>query len=188
MESINRNHPLRRLFAGLVENAFCTEIGICDPELTAYLADLLVDFTSMDSLIELEEAGGKRLEQVAARLIVRSGDHPATDQERDRTVYRHIGDFTLFWAGVYPEQLKRVSHRPTDVLLDYVSQGKRSYAIVSELAGASELAGERAAPTSSLFRHLSDDFEDCLYGLGQVRRCWELRRTQGGGSGGDLIV
>lgn len=182
MESINRNHPLRQLFAGLVENAFCTEIGICDPELTTYLADLLVDFTPMDRLIELEQAGGKRLEQMAAMLIVRSGDHPATDQERDRTVYRHIGDFTLFWAGVYPEQLKRISHRPSDVLMDYVSQGKRSYAIVSELAS------ERSAPTSALFRHLSDDFEDCLYGLGQVRRCWELRRAKGSGPGGELIV
>lgn len=167
MESISSHHPLRKLFTGLVENAFCSEVGMCDPILTEYVTDLLVSFTHIDRLNSVRNASGKRLEQIAAILAVNSEDRPATPLERDRVMYRHIGDYTLFWAGVYPEQLKRVSRDPSDVLLDYVSQGKRSYAIVSQLAG------ENDAPPSSLFRHLSEDFEFCLYGLGLVRRGWE---------------
>lgn len=181
MESIRPDHPLRRLFAGLVEHTFFTEVGMCDPSLSVYLADLLVTFTHVDRLNAIRNAQGKRLDQIAAMLAVLADDPPATAAERDRRLYRHIGDYTLFWAGVYPEQLRRVSRDRSDVLLDYVSQGKRSYAIVSELAG------EDDAPPSSLFRHLSEDFEYCLYGLGLVRRGWERSEQNAGEHGGDLL-
>ena len=167
MDSISPEHPLRRLFTGLVEYAFCAEVGMCDPVLTDYLTDLLVNFTHIDRLNAIRNVRGKRLEQIAAILALSSEELPANDAERDRVMYRHIGDYTLFWAGVYPEQLKRVARDPSDVLLDYVTQGKRSYAIVSQLAH------EGDALPSSLFRHLSEDFEYCLYGLGLVRRGWE---------------
>ena len=37
-----------------------------------------------------------------------------------REIYRHIGDFTLFWTGVYPEALKRRRSAMTrDQFLDY---------------------------------------------------------------------
>jgi hypothetical protein len=181
MEPISHKHPLRRLFTGLVEHAFCTEVGVCDPTLTDYLVDLLVDFTHVDRLNAIRNAQGKRLEQVAAMLAILTDEHPANDAERDRTMYRNIGDYTLFWAGVYPEQLKRAGHTPSDVLLDYVAQGKQSYAIVSELAH------ENDAPPSSLFRHLSDDFESCLFGLSLVRRGWEEGRRSPDDPGGALL-
>jgi len=174
MELVGPGHPLRKLFSGLVENAFCAEVGMCDPALTAYVADLLVDFTRVDRLAVIEHGQGKRLEQIAAMAIVHAEEPPATQLERDRMVYRNIGDYTLFWAGVYPEQLKRAARDPADVLLDYVSQGKKSYAIVSKLADADQ------EPSPSLFQHLSDDFECCLHGLGLVRRGWEQIRAAGG--------
>ena len=167
MEPIDPKHPLRRLFAALVEHAFCAEVGLCDPSLTDYLADLLVNFTHVDRFRLIQDSHGKRLEQIAAMLAVTSDEQATSRLERDRVMYRHIGDYTLFWAGVYPEQLKRSARSPSDVLLSYVSQGKRSYAIVSELAR------EDDALPASLFRHLSEDFEFCLYGLGLVRRGWE---------------
>ena len=167
MKRIDRDHPLRHLFAGMVEHAFCTQVGMCDPGLTDYLADLLVNFTHVDRLKAISNARGKRLEQLAAMLAVSGDDPPASRLERDRAVYRNIGDYTLFWAGVYPEQLKRSAHAAPDVLLSYVTRGKESYAIVSELAGEDDVL------PASLFRHLSEDFEFCLYGLGLVRRDWE---------------
>ncbi len=181
MESIRQDHPLRRLFAGLVEHAFCAEVGMCHPALTEYIADLLVSFTHMDRVGALRDAEGKRLDQIAAMLAVLGDKQPTSVAERDRTMYRHIGDYALFWAGVYPEQLKRVSRNPSDVLLDYVSQGKRSYAIVSGLAS------EEEAPPSSLFRRLSHDFEYCLLGLGIVRRLLEHDEQAVGWRGGELL-
>ncbi|MHC4695161.1 MAG: hypothetical protein ACYTFA_00285 [Planctomycetota bacterium] len=181
MQPIPDNHPLRRLFCGLVEHAFCAEVGVCDPELTGYLADLLVDFTHVDRLNTVRNARGKGLEQIAAMLMVLADDLPRNSLERDRTMYRQIGDYTLFWAGVYPEHLRHASSHPQDVLLDYVNQGRRSYAIVSDLAD------ENDAPSPSLFRHLSEEFEFCLYGLGLVRRELERRGPSIHDRGGELL-
>lgn len=183
MELVRPDHPLRRWFAGLVEQTFCSEVGVCDPLLTDYVAGLLVEFAHSERLQAIRNAQGKRIDQIASMLSVMTEEKPASQAERDRMVYRHIGDFALFWAGLYPEQLKRSAKSPSDVLLDYVNQGKRSYAIVSELAG------EDAAPPGSLFRHLSDDFEFCLYGLGLVRRNWEdTERLAGEAGGGPLLI
>jgi hypothetical protein len=179
MEAIRPDHPLRRLFAALVEDAFCAQVGMCDPSLTGYLADLLVSFTHIDRLNAIRNAQGKKLDHIAA-MVALLGDRPPTSQvERDRTLYRHIGDYSLFWAGLYPEQLRRGSRNPGDILLHYVSQGKRCYAIVSELARQDDV------PPPSLFRSLSEDFEYCLYGLGLVRREWERTRLD---TSGELLV
>jgi hypothetical protein len=66
------------------------------------------------------------------------------------------------------------------VLLDYVAQGKRSYAIVSDLVRDND------RPPPALFRRLSDDFEFCIHGLGLVRRGWEEVMQQGR-EPGDLV-
>ena len=52
-------------------------------------------------------------------------------------MHRHIGDFTLFWTGVYPEVLKK-TRTPLckDHFIDYCEQGKRSYYIASTFADA----------------------------------------------------
>ena len=181
MESIRPDHPLRRFFTGLVEHAFCAEIGMGDPTLTGYLTDLLVDFTRVDRFETIRHAQGRRLPEIAAMLAVHGEEPPADPGERDRVVYRHIGDYALFWAGLYPEQLK-AAHRASDVLLDYVSQGKRSYAIVSRLVDEDE------SPPGSLFRHLSEDFEYCVYGLGLVRQGLQHAEQFEGNRPGELLL
>jgi hypothetical protein len=90
-----------------------------------------------------------------------------------REVHRHIGDFTLFWVGVYPESLRRRQgpmHR--DHLISYQAEGKRSYWIASTIETDTEK--ERKAPAEVLER-LSRNFELCAYGLREVRREWERR-------------
>lgn len=169
MEPIRSDHPLRRMFTAQVESAFCTEVGMCDPGLTDYLADLLVNFTSIDRLSAIRDAQHqeKGLDQMARMLAILSQDNATEGAARDRMLYRHIGDYALFWAGVYPEQLKPPRRKRSDVFIDYVAQGKRCYAIVSSLVSDDE------RPPAELFRHLSEDFEVCLHGLGLVRRSWE---------------
>jgi hypothetical protein len=171
MQPIPENHSLRRFFAGLVDNVFCGELGVGDPCLTRYLADLLVSFTHIDRFDVLERAEGRRWDQVAAMLIL-VDEPPTSSSERERLMYRNIGDYALFWSGVYPEQLQRSRRRRSDVLLDYVSQGKRSYAIVSRLPDESDRF------PALLYRQLSDDFESCMHGLGLVRR--HLQQDVGG--------
>ena len=88
-----------------------------------------------------------------------------------RQVHRHIGDFTLFWAGVYPEALRELqSPAKKDHFIDYCSQGKRAYRIASGID-----ADDSEGAPSDVLERLSREFEMCAYGLREVRREWERR-------------
>jgi len=181
MQPVPENHVLRRLFRGLVDNVFCAEIGLCDPELTEYVAELLVNFTHVDMLCVVRTAEGRPLRQIADLLTHLDCGHDGVSGEEDLLVHRHIGDVALFWSGVYPEGLRRRRGLACkDQLLDYVAQGKRSYAIVSQLADAD------ASPPPALFSRLSREFEFCCHGLGLVRREWEQADPAAGHDGGLL--
>ena len=155
---------LKRLFAALTEQTFQVEYGVADPPLIDYLADMLVRFVRLDAVFKVRDVMGRRLEEVAEMLI------EAEEREANpkREIHRHIGDFTLFWTGVYPEALKRLrSFDRKDALLDYQQQGKRSYYI------ASTFRDEPYETEAPVLQRLSSEFELCSDGLMQVRREWE---------------
>lgn len=162
---------LRKLFAALAEHTFQVEYGVADPPLVDYLSDMLVRFVKIDAIFHVRNLVGKRLEEVAEMLAEaneREG-HPR------REVYRHIGDFTLFWTGVYPEGLKRLkAWDRQDAAIDYREQGKRSYYI------ASTYDDEPYRAESAVLRRLSEQFELCSDGLRSVRQEWD--RLASGGS------
>src|SRR5262245_45542245 len=121
-------NQLRNYFSGLAEQAFMEALGIGDPPLIDYLSDLLVRFLHMDELHRLQQFPDRRFEEVAEMIVLAEGI-PESGITR-REIYRHIGDFTLFWTGVYPEALKRLrSLSSRDFFIDYTNQGKRSYRI-----------------------------------------------------------
>src|SRR5579872_798694 len=95
----NPDHPLRRLFAGLTEQTFMETLGMADPRLVDYLSMLLSRFVHMDHVHRLRDGSGARLEEVADMLQDVQSLPPAGSTCRE--VHRHIGDFTLFWTGVY---------------------------------------------------------------------------------------
>lgn len=181
MQPIPSDHPLRRHFSAIVEDAFYSGVGMCNPDLTEYMTNLLIEFTHIDQLQAIRHAEGKPLHQIAAMLAVSATDQTTPETERDRLVYRHIGDYTLFWTGLYPEQLRHVHRDSPDVLHEFVTQGKRSYAIVSDLTD------DAARPPSRLFRNLSEDFEFCMYGLGLVRGELARQQHKRGAHPGDLL-
>lgn len=165
----NSEHPLRRLFAGLAEQTFMESLGVADPRLIDYLSLLLSRFVHVDAIFSLRSASGKRLEEVA-EMLMEARALPSRGRTC-REVHRHIGDFTLFWTGVYPEALKRLrSVMRKDHFIDYCEQGKRSYYI------ASTYEDEPYQEESRVLRRLSEQFELCSYGLGQVRKEWEQSR------------
>ncbi len=165
MSFSHADHPLRRLFAGFTEQTFVT-LGVADPPLVDYLAELLTRFVHVNAIYRLRNAHGRRLEEVADMMIEAEALPPEGRTRRE--LHRHIGDFTLFWAGVYPEALKRlrsVLHK--DHFIDYCEQGKRAYYIASTFE---EDPYREEAP---VLRRLSAEFELCAYGLNQVRHEWE---------------
>lgn len=156
---------LRRLFGSLVERAFIQTLGVYESTVADYLATVLADSAQMAQIYKIKDLEGRPLEEVAEMLLHADVRLQAMSFNREREVHKHIGDFTLFWAGVYPESLPRMQAQSRrDHLLDYVQQGKNSYAIA-----ASHDYGDyrREAP---VLRKLSDEFELCLFGLNTVRK------------------
>lgn len=158
---------LQRFFAGLTENTFHTRLGVADPPLTDYLSEMLVRFVHCDTVYPFRDLTGKQLTEVVELAV----EGEARVGEARREVHQHIGDFILFWAGVYPEALRRLrGPYRKDRFVDYCEQGKRSYYIASTIQAGEKK--DRQAPGEVLSR-LSDQFELCLIGLGEVRREWE---------------
>ncbi len=174
----SRSNNLYRFFAGLTEYAFQTRVGLADPPLVEYLTDLLTRFVRLDTLISLRSLAGQPLNEIAEMLL----EADARVGDARRQAYRHIGDFTLFWTGVYPEALQRLQRSARkDSFIDYCEQGKRSYLIASTIrTGDKDEEGE-------VLERLSHDFELCVYGLGEVRREWE-RREPDAPPGGPIML
>lgn len=155
---------LRRMFAAMTEQTFQVDLGVADPPLIDYLSDLLVRFVRTEAVYRVRDTTGKRLEEVAEMLV--EAEHRQAKPKRE--IYRHIGDFTLFWSGLFPEALSRFESKgQQDHLIDYCQQGKRSYYMASTF---DDEPYEQEAP---VLRRLSHDFELCSYGLNCVRKEWE---------------
>ena len=168
-------HPLRRLFAGLTEHAFFSHLGVADPPLTDYLSSLLSRFVHCDAVHRLPGSDGRPLTELVG-MVLEADQLPAGRTQGE--FYRHVGDFALFWTGVYPEALNRVRSRCKDHLVDYTVQGKRGYWITSQLDE------EDHREEAGLFRRLSEQFEVCAIGLREVRREWEEMRKDAPPGGG----
>jgi hypothetical protein len=165
---VARPESLRDLFAACTEHAFQVDLGIADTRLTDYVTDMLVRFIRSDAIFRFRSAVGRRLEEVAEMMF----EAEQRQGKPRREIYRHIGDFTLFWSGLYPEALTRMqSPDHKDHLLDYLEQGKRSYLI------ASEYDDEPYREEAPVLRRLSVEFELCSVGLQQVRKEWERPRA-----------
>ena len=163
--------PLHRFFAGLTEQTFESRLGVADPALVDYISELLVRFVHCDTIFAVRNLAGRRLDQITEMLL----EAEARLGTSRRDVHRHIGDFTLFWTGVYPEALRRMQNaQKPDHLLVLQREGKRSYYI------ASTIPGENADQENQVLERLSHDFELCQYGLSEVRREWERRNPEGG--------
>lgn len=157
---------LRSFFSGLVEQVFMTEVGICDPAVTDYLGQMLVDFVHIDDIYRLRAVDGETIRDVSKMQAQASLSARPDESTRTRIINRYIGDFTLFWAGIYPENLRR-PRSGGDRLELFLQQGRRSYGI------ASELSRPNADPPGELLRQLSRQFECCVHGLHLVRADWE---------------
>jgi hypothetical protein len=167
---VSDHHPLRHLFGSLAERVFAEKLGWADFNVTGYLSTLLVDFTHVDHVYRLRNSRGESVQAVVEMLYESEVTHEASSFGRERDVHQHIGDFTLFMAGLFPEYLKRIKtagliyHK--DFLVDYIKTGKRSYRMVADFGDSPDDQDTRNSP---LFRKLAENFELCVFGLGYIR-------------------
>jgi hypothetical protein len=129
-----------------------------------YLADLLTRFARTEQLFP-RGITGQRLECVVDLLLEAQAlwQDPSFVPEREVTVRRHIGDYTLFMLGVFRERVEQIASTGY-----YVTQGQRAYRFVSEHDRAS--ARPTAAGGGPLFARLAERFESYAWALDYARR------------------
>jgi hypothetical protein len=166
---------LRKFLGELVRRHFFEDVRLEEPQLATYVTALLADFARVENLYRIRNALGKRLEDVGEMLIESNPLLEAASFDREREVRKHVGDYTLFMTGLFPENVARTHQRRQprlDVFIDFVQAGKESYAIVSSF---NQFEYKEEAP---LFRRLSENFELCVVGLNLVKQELEEFRRE----------
>lgn len=163
---IPESHPLQKLFLELVGRHYAQEIGLRDSHVVNYVAHLLAEFCDVDQLFKIRNASGKPLSDVGEMLLESDpvfGSAPSFDRERQ--VRKHIGDYTLFFTGMFPESINhfRLRRHRLESFVDWMKAGRESYYIVSKFDC---FEYTKVAP---LFASLSNHFEQCVYGLNLVK-------------------
>ncbi len=159
-------HPLEPFFQQVVRNSYEGRLGIHDPDVTGYVARMLCEFSDARNLYAIRDSRGHAVDELRAMFAAADpvyGGAPSFDAER--ALRKHIGDYALFIAGMYPEAAgsSRRLRRNYPSLSDLVSAGKESYFIVSQF---NLFEYEQEAP---LFARLADSFEQCILGLTLAR-------------------
>jgi len=170
---ISESHPLQQLFMELVGRHYAEEIGLRDPQVVNYVAQLLAEFCDVEQLFKIRNAAGKPLSDVGEMLVESNPVYgPAPSFDRERQVRKHIGDYTLFFTGMFPESINhfRLRRNRLEGFVDWMKAGKESYYIVSKFE---HFEYEKVAP---LFAKLAENFEPCVFGLNRVKN--ELHEMQ----------
>ncbi len=182
---IEESHPLQQLFEDLVGRHYAEEIGIRDPQIVAYVSHLLSEFCDTEQLYKIRNATNRRLDDVGEMLLESDPVYgPAPSFDRERQVRKHIGDYTLFFAGMFPESINhfRLRKQRVENFVDWVKAGKESYYIVSKFE---HFEYAKVAP---MFAALSKNFEGCVYGLNMVKNDLEEMQHPITRRGNELIM
>ena len=170
---VQESHPLQQFFLEMVGRHYAEEIGLRDPQLIGYVAHLLTEFCDADQLFKIRNGAGRPLDDVGEMLMESDPVFgPAPSFDRERQVRKHIGDYTLFFTGMFPESINhfRLRRQRMESFVDLMKAGKESYYIVSKFE---HFEYAKVAP---LFAQLSNRFEQCVFGLNRVKN--ELQELQ----------
>src|SRR5436853_149331 len=149
-----------------VERHYAGEIRTRYPQRVNSVSHLLAEFCDAEQLFKIRNAAGNPLGDVGEMLIESNPVFgPAPSFDRERQVRKHIGDYTLFFTGMFPESINhfRLRRERLEGFVDWMKAGKESYYIVSKFE---HFEYAKVAP---LFAMLSQHFEQCVYGLNLVK-------------------
>src|SRR6202041_665394 len=163
---IPESHPLQQLFVELIGRHYAEEIGIRDPQIVNYVAHLMAEFCEVEQLFKIRNAADQPVTDVGEMLVESNPVYgPAPSFDRERQVRKHIGDYTLFFAGMFPESINhyRLRRQRLENFVEWMKAGKESYYIVSKFE---HFEYAKFPPLSA---SLSKNFEGCVYGLNMVK-------------------
>jgi hypothetical protein len=153
---IPEGHPIRLLFQRLTQRAL-GQLNLHDPDTIQYITNLLTEFIHMENMYRIRDNAGRHVQYLFDMLTQGANE---MSPERRRDYYKHVGDLTLFNLGLFPESL--TYGRRTVSPAYYAEAGRRSYTIVAEMDSYSPRE-------ATIYRKLSDQFEQCVSGLNWVK-------------------
>ena len=104
---ITGDHPIWIYFNGAIHDSLRTRLGVEESqEIETYLTQMLVDFLHNDAIYAIRDATGRPVRSIAEMMAEGDVRLNADSFDREREVHRHIGDFLLFWSGLFPEYIK----------------------------------------------------------------------------------
>ncbi|HUQ49432.1 MAG TPA: hypothetical protein VM056_01865 [Terriglobales bacterium] len=168
---VPETHALREFFSVLVEKHYSESVGLRDPEISSYISNMLAEFCEAEELFKIRNEDGRPLTDVGEMLLESDPIYgPAPSFDRERQVRKHIGDYTLFCTGMFPEAINhyRLRKQRLENMVDFIKAGKESYYIVSKFE---HFEYAKVAP---LFAKLSQEFERCVVGLNIVKNELEV--------------
>lgn len=148
------NHPIRKLFRTLTGRAF-EQSSLQDRDLLLYLTDLLIHFIAVENLYQTKDEEGEALVYLID-MLEKAGESSRGDKKR---CYKHIGDYSLFILGMYPESLSYGRRMIPQSY--YVDTGRRCYMAASEFEADSHAV--------AVYRKLAEKYEHCVLSLNWVR-------------------
>ena len=155
---------LPRFFERVTRQAF-GDLALDDAPAARYLSEMLTRFARADALRAVQAVAERRLDNVVdALLAIQSAwdvGSPGFAPEQEEVLRRHIGDYTLFMTGIFREHVERRA-----VIGYYEVEGRRAYRFVAETERA------RGRPEASLFRRLSERFEQYAGALSYARKVY----------------
>lgn len=158
---------LRIFFEGLVWRHFYDDLHLEEPGVAQYVSELLTEFVRIEKMYSIRDSLGRPLEDVGEMLVESNPMLKANSFDRERAVRKHVGDYTLFMTGIFPESVAKKASKKRlrlDAFVDFMQAGKESYSIVSSF---DQFEYRNEAP---LFRKLSEHFERCVFGLNLVKQ------------------
>lgn len=165
MQNDPKHSEIATLFAENILAQSERDAVVKDPLVASYLVDLLLRFLHTDQIFAIKDGLGNRVISITEMIAEGDVTLNADSFERERQVHRHIGDFILFWSGMYPEFLRNLRVQVgTDLLCDYPRQAKESYHVVSTFDYSPY---DQEAP---LYRKLSESLDQCIDCLHSVRQ------------------
>jgi len=157
-------HPLESYFRQAIRNSYETKLGLFDPEVTAYVARVLCEFSEPDSLYQVHDSLGQPIQDLDEMIKASDPVHGnARSFDVERAVRKQIGNYALFVAGMYPEAIDAGRYPRRLHLGDLIRAGKESFFIVSQF---NLFEYEEEAP---MFSRLSECFERWILGLTLAR-------------------
>lgn len=169
MKEIPKDHPLRSLFRRATRGAFRFRPELYTENISLYFSErVLARFVHVDSIFLIRNSRGRKLAEAAGMLAEGVPPEGSRTPVDELALTQHVGDYVLFMAGVFPENLtdKGAPDEPEELLvkvgslfrpcsspLDYYLLGGQAF-----YRRASRLMRRFSAEWAEVLKRLSKEF------------------------------